>query len=240
VTPAAARALVQAVAATRFGASFAMLAHDDPALDRPGGAALRQANLAHYLVERTRMRPVLLVGEAMGYAGGRFSGIAFTAERTLLAWGAPYAATSLRPEGYAEQSGTIVHGLLASLACEHRVLLWNVVPAHPHPPGQALRNRTPAAAEIGAGAEVLREILRLVDPVAVVPVGRSAERALGLIGGDHDEPVRHPANGGATAFRAQAAAALARHLGQGAAGRMPQRREKPSSKSVRASPEIGT
>ena len=212
MTPAAARAFVEAVAALKFGAAFAMLARDDEVLDVPGGAALRRANLTHYLTERTSTRPILLVGEAMGYAGGRFSGIAFTAERTLLQWGAPYAATSLRPEGYAEQSGTIVHGLLDTLRCEDRVLLWNVVPAHPHPPGLPLRNRTPAAGELAAGAEVLREVVRLADPLAVVPVGRSAERALALIGADHDEPVRHPANGGATAFRAQAAAVIGRHL----------------------------
>src|SRR5690349_14930359 len=112
-----------------------MLADETPELDLPGGAGARRANVVRYLAERTAVRPVLLVGEAMGYAGGRFSGIAFTAERTLHAWGPPYAATSTRPEGFSEQSGTIVHGLLAELGCEHRVVLWNVVPAHPHRPG---------------------------------------------------------------------------------------------------------
>ena len=89
-----------------------MFREADPALERADGPALRRANATAYLNARAGRAPLLLVGEAMGYAGGRFSGIAFTAERTLHGWGAPYEATSLRPEGWAEQSGTIVHGAL--------------------------------------------------------------------------------------------------------------------------------
>ena len=97
-----------------------MFREADPALERAEGPALRRANATAYLDARAGRAPLLLVGEAMGYAGGRFSGIAFTAERTLLGWGAPFEATSLRPEGWAEQSGTIVHGALATLGLEAR------------------------------------------------------------------------------------------------------------------------
>jgi hypothetical protein len=54
----------------------------DPALDRPGGAAIRAATLLAYMEARSRPT-LLLVGEAAGYQGCRFSGIAFTSERTL-------------------------------------------------------------------------------------------------------------------------------------------------------------
>ena len=54
-----------------------------------GAPAQRRANPAEYLNARAGRAPSLLVGEAMGYAGGRFSGIAFTAERTLTGWGPP-------------------------------------------------------------------------------------------------------------------------------------------------------
>lgn len=211
--PDAAASFVDDVAALRFGAAFPMLDAEDPALDAEGAAAVRRANLAHYLARRTAQPPVLLVGEAMGYNGGRFSGIAFTAERTLQRWGPPFAGSSLRPEGYAEQSGTIVHGLLDDLGLEDRALLWNVVPAHPHRPGTPLSNRLPTEAERRAGGEVLREVVARVGAVAVVPVGRTAERTLAELGIDAEPAVRHPANGGAVRFRAEAGAALGRALG---------------------------
>ena len=84
----------------------------DPALEHADGAAAPPRQRDGLPRARAGRSPLLLVGEAMGYAGGRFSGLAFTAERTLAGWGPPYEATSLRPEGWAEQSGTIVHGAL--------------------------------------------------------------------------------------------------------------------------------
>jgi hypothetical protein len=203
-----ARSFVEGVAGASFGACFRPLTDEDPLLDQPGAAAIRRANLEHYLVERTRERPVVLAGEAIGYAGGRFSGIAFTAERTLLEWGAPYALSSLRPEGWKEMSGSIVHGLLGELGLEDRVLLWNTVPAHPHPAERPLGNRAPSTAERRAGADVLGRLLALVEPLAVVPVGKVAERSLAELGFDALPSVRHPAQGGASQFRVQTRAAL--------------------------------
>jgi hypothetical protein len=207
-----ARAFVERVAQLEFGTCFRPLTDEHPELDQPGAAATRRANLVRYLVERTRERPVVLAGEAMGYAGGRFSGIAFTAERTLLEWGAPYALTSFRPEGFKEMSGSIVHGLLGGLGVEHRVLLWNTVPAHPHPVGRPLGNRAPTVPERRAGGAALELLLEAVRPLASVPVGRIAERALAELGVATLPAVRHPAQGGATQFRMQAAATL-RELG---------------------------
>jgi hypothetical protein len=203
-----AEALVERVAALEFGACFRPLTDEHPELDLPGAAAIRRANLVRYLVERTRERPVVLAGEAMGYAGGRFSGIAFTAERTLLEWGEPYALTSFRPEGYKEMSGSIVHGLLGELGVEQRVVLWNTVPAHPHPEGRPLGNRAPTMPERRAGGVALELFLDAVQPLAIVPVGRIAEKALSDLGVTTLPAVRHPAQGGATQFRAQAGAAL--------------------------------
>lgn len=192
---------IESVAARSFGAAFPMFREADPALECAEGPALRRANAAAYLNARAGRAPLLLVGEAMGYAGGRFTGIAFTAERTLRGWGPPYRPTSVRPEGWAEQSGTIVHGALTALGLAAETVLWNVVPAHPHRPGEPLSNRTPAVAELRAGAEVLAELIDLLRPRATVAVGRSAERALLELGLPCDAAVRHPANGGATAFR---------------------------------------
>ena len=195
------RDFIERVAERSFGAAFCMFRDADPSLERDGGPAFRRANATAYLNAREGRAPLLLVGEAMGYAGGRFSGIAFTAERTLMGWGEPFEATSVRPEGWAEQSGTIVHGTLATLGIAADTVLWNVVPAHPHRPGAPLSNRTPAVGELRAGAEVLGELIERLGPRATIAVGRSAERALGELGLPCHGSVRHPANGGATAFR---------------------------------------
>jgi hypothetical protein len=195
------RDFIETVAQRSFGAAFCMFRDADPSLERGHGPAIRRANATAYLNARSGRAPLLLVGEAMGYAGGRFSGIAFTAERTLMGWGDPFEATSLRPEGWAEQSGTIVHGTLATLGIAPDTVLWNVVPAHPHRRGAPLSNRTPAVGELRAGAEVLGELIERLAPRATIAVGRSAERALGELGLPCHGSVRHPANGGATAFR---------------------------------------
>src|SRR2546428_5159631 len=65
---------------------------DAGADDGPDAPALRQANLRFYLEQR-RDADVVAVGEAAGYQGLRWSGIAFTSERDLLRWGAPVRPT---------------------------------------------------------------------------------------------------------------------------------------------------
>jgi uracil-DNA glycosylase len=165
--------------------------------------AVRLANLRRYLAERDAA-DVVALGEAAGYQGMRWSGIAFTSERDLARWGPPYRATSDRPNGWSEPSGTIVHRVLDDLGAERRVILWNTVPHHPHHPGRPLSNRRPTVAEIAAGAVFAERLIELVQPRLVVAVGRIAEAVLG----DRATYVRHPANGGAAAFAAGVTAAL--------------------------------
>ena len=143
------------------------------------GAGRRCRRLADYLAAR-RDACILLVGEAPGYRGTRVSGLPFTSERQLTG------------RGPAEASATIVHRVLAELGAEEDVLLWNAVPTHPHRAGRPESNRPPTRGEVAAGAGFLAELAR---GRRVVPVGRVAERALGLPG------IRHPSHGGAGAFR---------------------------------------
>jgi uracil-DNA glycosylase len=138
------------------------------------GAALRRARLRAYL-ERRRAAPLLLVGEAAGYRGARVSGIPFTSERQLTG------------SGPAEATATIVQRTLAELDLD--ALCWNVVPTHP---GTESSNRRPTPPEVAASLPFLEE---LVAGRLVVAVGRLAARVTGA------RYVRHPAHGGATAFR---------------------------------------
>lgn len=132
----------------------------------------------------------MLVGEAAGYRGARVTGVPFTSERQLTGAGA------------AEATATIVQRTLRELEIEDDVLLWNVVPTHPHRPGLRESNRAPTAPEVAAARPFLEALCAGRRRIAV---GRLAQRALGDVAA-----VRHPSHGGAAAFRAGLAATLAR------------------------------
>jgi uracil-DNA glycosylase len=187
--------LIRDLAHARIGATFNQYRDEGPD-DVPGAAERRRNNLRRYLTQR-RHAGVLAVGEAGGYQGMRWSGIAFTSERDLAVWGAPFAATCA-VRRWSEPSGTIVHRVLAELEAELDVVLWNTVPTHPHRTGLPLSNRRPASAEIAAGAVFLERAIELLRPAVLVAVGRVAEAVLG----DRATYVRHPANGGGAAFAA--------------------------------------
>jgi hypothetical protein len=186
----------------RIGATFNQYAEAGPD-DLPGAAAIRLANLRTYLAERAGA-DVVCLGEAGGYQGMRWSGIAFTSERDLVRWGSPYAVTCAARR-WSEPSGTIVHKVLEELGAERRVILWNTVPTHPHRPGEPLSNRRPTVSEVEAGAPLAMRLIELVQPRTVVAVGRIAESVLpaGTV------YVRHPANAGGPAVREGMRAILA-------------------------------
>jgi hypothetical protein len=172
----------------------------DERFDLPGAERIRRDNLRSYLRSFERMPGVLLVGEAPGPWGCRFSGVHLTGEAQLCSGELPFTGrqSSRREAPYRELSGTVVWKALGHRCRD--VLLWNCVPFHPHRRGEPLSIRTPSAAEISAYSGVLREIERMVAPGLVVAVGRSAERALSSLG-IPCRYVRHPSQGGAAGFR---------------------------------------
>ena len=200
---AAIEALLQDLSGATIGATFNQFRDAGPD-DVPGAAEIRLANLRHYLDER-RDADVLAVGEAAGYQGMRWSGIAFTSEYDLLRWGDPYRRSSRRPRPWKEPSGTIVHGVLEEFGAERRVILWNTVPTHPYLPGQPLSNRRPTRGEVTAGVVFAERLVDILQPRLLVGVGRIAAETLG----SRAVYVRHPAQSGATAFRLGMRALLA-------------------------------
>jgi uracil-DNA glycosylase len=170
--------LVCRLAAARIGRTF----------NQYRRSAVRRERLCAYL-SRRRDTPVLLVGEAAGYRGARVSGLPFTSQRQLTG------------SGPVEATATIVHRVLAELGLEERVLLWNVVPTHPHRPGEPDSNRRPTSAEIEASLPFLEELAR---GRRLIAVGRLAASVL-------DAPyVRHPSHGGSREFRSGLVELLAR------------------------------
>lgn len=172
------------------------------AIDRARAPAIRSRNLREYLGTFRNARYVL-VGEAAGYNGCRYTGIPFTGE-DLTVGDAPLAWT--RDTGVAraskaaklssEMSAKIVWGGIGE---SRDFVLWNAVPWHPHGSGRPLSNRKPRREEVELGLEVLElflEIFRDAEPVAV---GRVAQASLAMMERDATY-VRHPSMGGKKLF----------------------------------------
>jgi len=182
--------------------------YSHPDLDRRGAARTRRANLEAYL-ERVGRPRMLLLGEALGFRGGRFSGITFTSERQLaggdgrrLPWAsAPlFAATSRNPALWLEPSGSVVWDALGGAA--RGMLLWNSFPWHPYGKAGPLSNRTPELSLWKANLHVLEALLAEIGAAKVLAVGRTAQAALAALGVEAPA-LRHPAHGGAALFREQ-------------------------------------
>lgn len=186
---------------------------EDPALDQPGAARQRRRNLEAYL-ERVGQPRLVLLGEALGFRGGRFSGIAFTSERQLagpekrrLSWATdpPFRPTSRNPALWLEPSGSIVWDALGGEP--DGVLLWNSFPWHPPGAAGPLSNRTPERSLFLANLHVLERLLEELGSARIVAVGRTSQATLAALGVEAPA-VRHPAHGGAGLFRQQLAPLL--------------------------------
>lgn len=181
---------------------FNQYCDEDKRFDLPGAAQRRCQNLASYL-EAFADAKYILVGEAAGYAGCRFSGIPFTSEAQLvgpqrLGWtlGTNVGRSSLAPQLWCERSAQVVWEALGQ---GRSVLLWNAFPWHPYG-ATPLSNRCPGP-ELSAGLEALTVFLALFPDAQPCAVGHTAHRALRLLGIEAPY-IRHPSHGGRAAFLA--------------------------------------
>ncbi|MBL8481912.1 MAG: uracil-DNA glycosylase [Rhodocyclaceae bacterium] len=183
-----------------------------------GAPAIRAAHLRGYLAARLGHARVLLVAEAPSYSGAKFSGIAMTSERDMLAAAAAGAGTrycsvpiqrTSRPQpalhnqdGMLERTASIVWAAMLGAGFEARhFVLWNAVAYHPHEAGQVLSNRTPTRAETRALQPLLEDFLALFPGRPVLALGRVCQGSLAAMG-VQAAPARHPSYGGAPEFRA--------------------------------------
>jgi uracil-DNA glycosylase len=206
----------------------------------PHSAAIRRKHLALYFSERLGNARVAIVGEALGYRGGHFSGIPMTSERLLLGKQNVVAALSQRrpplqilsgieprrtskpsvcPDGFSEPTATIVWGaLLKSGVMPHEFVLWNAFPWHSFDPHRGLlSNRMPNKLEQLSGRPALKAFLELFPCQQIVALGKIAAAQLEQLG-FNAHCVRHPASGGAKLFREQIASCLSVHLNVCGAG----------------------
>lgn len=185
--------------------------------------AIRRRHLRAYLRKRLGKAKLVVIGEALGYRGGHFSGIPMTSERILLgkkkdvgiepehvfsgrAGAGPRRTSKPRkcPNGFSEPTATIVWGTLLGLGLKpEQFVLWNAFPWHSFDPRRGmLSNRMPTKKELFAGLSVLKALLDSFPCGKIVALGNIAASQLKQLNVDSDR-IRHPASGGAKLFRQQ-------------------------------------
>lgn len=183
------------------GGLFNFYRDQDPAVEISGAAARRRQNLWGFFASLPQRPALLLVGEAPGWRGCRFSGVPFTSEvqleeARLQFWG---VRTSINANPHRETSAGIFWDALAP----HypNFIAWNCVPFHPHAPEALCSNRSPTKTELRRFSANLEQLFEILQPEQTLAIGRVAQQTLAQIG-LNAYPLRHPAHGGAAEFRA--------------------------------------
>ncbi|MDW7651779.1 MAG: uracil-DNA glycosylase [Bacillota bacterium] len=195
----------------------------DPDYDLSCDAPKIRANqLEHYLRLRVPRARYILVAEALGYQGGRFSGIAMTSERILLGHHKQINPAVVMPPdivlrtsnqqcehfsatqqklGFNEPTATVVWTeIMENNLDPNDVILWNIFPFHPYKEGNLLSNRTPREPEKEEGLAYVRMLRELCPAACLIAVGNHAEKTLQKYSiPAHKVP--HPSMGGVTKFR---------------------------------------
>lgn len=186
----------------------------DETVEDRDAPAIRRDNLGRVLAwYRSRGACDLWLGEAPAWSGTRQSGVPFVGEHALpvlstrLGLDPPLRRATRGPEpARATQTAREIWRALEDAPVP---LFWNAVPLHPHALGEPHRNRTPGLREIQTARPLLEALVQLAGVRRILCIGRVAERAAAPLDIPR-VPVRHPAQGGASAFRLGAA----RFLGQ--------------------------
>ncbi len=175
----------------------------DPLHDLPAAPSLRRNNLLLYLQSLVQQGPgELWLAESGSHTGTRRSGLPLVPTTEISGLNDRFAT-----EGFVSPTVTTDRGGMtasyvwqAALDRPRLPLFWNAVMAHPHRPGQPYRNRPVRRGELRAYRIPLQHLLQLFAPLTVLAIGRVAADVLDGLAVPH-RYVRHPAQGGARAFR---------------------------------------
>lgn len=181
---------------------------------------VRRKQLDAYLNQRLGKARLIMIGEALGYRGGHFTGIPMTSERILLGKKRDDGITPEQvfsrikpcqtsmpkecPNGFSEPTATIVWSSLLGLGLKpEQFVLWNAFPWHSFDQRCGmLSNRMPTKKERSDGLSVLETFLDLFPCDEIVALGNVAASQLEKLNIESHR-VRHPASGGAKRFRKQ-------------------------------------
>ncbi|NND71398.1 MAG: uracil-DNA glycosylase [Rhodothermales bacterium] len=160
--------------------------------------SIRLSNVIAYLERFVGRRQTLILAEAPGPWGCRFTGIPITSEEEIGRSEFPIKATiCTQGPPRKEYSSGIFWRVLESH--HERFFTWNAVPFHPHKVGMTDSIRTPTITELRECAVITRLVLDICVPSRILALGRRAEKQLTILGAEA-EYIRHPSQGGAKAF----------------------------------------
>jgi hypothetical protein len=199
---------------------------NNPIFDVIDAAAIKTQHLTKYLKQRIPNAKYIMIAEALGFQGGRFSGIAMTSERIMLGnhnevnrelvypscagkrTSNPHysALTNIqRKSGYTEPTATTVwKTIIESGVSPNEVILWNIFPFHPFDSAKGvMSNRKPRKEELIDGVDFFRKLLQLNPNAKLIAVGKQSKDTLASKPYNilSDYVARHPANGGTADFR---------------------------------------
>jgi hypothetical protein len=173
-------------------------------LDLPHGNLIRLKNLYNYIQSFPQKPSILILGEAPGIKGCRFSGVPFTSERQLVENKLPFKGnqSSKKEVPFSENTATIFWNIM--LPYFPYFFIWNCIPFHPHENGNYTVNRTPSKKEISCFTVITNRLIDILQPDKVIALGRNAEYMLKeILNISCIYYVRHPSYGGKREFQAK-------------------------------------
>ena len=163
------------------------------------------ANLNLYLMtlKQHSNRPMLLVGEALGFKGGRLTGIPFSCGDVFTRFNHPLLAELksklILSSRESENTATMVWEYLTEK--QQTPLFWNAFPFHPYHYRRPKTNRAPTVKEIQQGSIYLKQLADIFQPPVIAGIGRKGQLAAHKAFPDQViQRIRHPSFGGKREF----------------------------------------
>lgn len=176
-------------------------------VDIPDAPSIRLKNLHGYLANRINDATILIIGEAAGPWGCRFSGIPFTGEKQLLDPSFPISGTRTSKDvlsmelriapPFISRSAEMFWEVLAPF--HNQFISWDVFPLHSHKPDNPFTVRNPTNKETDQFGEAVRIIVSYMNPKIIISVGKKSFNELTRLG-INSTYVRHPSRGGKGKF----------------------------------------
>ncbi|MHA2249604.1 MAG: uracil-DNA glycosylase [Candidatus Kariarchaeaceae archaeon] len=172
--------------------------------DKSNANLIRRSNLLEYLSVLHDLQPdTIWVGEALGYRGGRRTGLPFTDESHFSSMKKVYRVNPIKATNKGilkEITAKAIWEILALI--EPPPILWNILPFHPHQSDQELSNRIPTLGELTKTSQFTLDLLDFFQIKKVIAIGRKAVYQLEKMG-IPCKYVRHPSHGGINRFKQQ-------------------------------------
>jgi hypothetical protein len=145
------------------------------------------------------------IAEALGYRGGRRTGIALTDDSSLPILGKLLKTKNMESpciNDTSEMTATQIWSMLESQTVPEIPFLWNIFPFHPYNNGNQISNRPLKSEELTATEDIIHTLFDFFKFQQILAVGKKSFHRLQKLG---YEPmyIRHPSHGGSKQFRDQ-------------------------------------